>query len=191
MAAEAVSREPSGSEADAVRQAMWDRSRCSVAGTLAVVGEKWSLLVLREAFLGVRRFADFQRNLGAPRAVLTDRLGTLVERDILRRVPYQAEGERQRHEYRLTRKGLDLYPTLVALMQWGDRYLAEERPVPLELEHRDCGASVHLALVCEAGHELDSARDVRPVPQSPVRESGAAQSEAAQSQAAQSQVAAR
>ena len=82
--------------------APWDRSRCSVAGTLAVVGEKWSLLVLREAFLGVRRFADFQRNLGAPRAVLTDRLGTLVDQGILRRVPYQAEGERQRHEYRLT-----------------------------------------------------------------------------------------
>jgi DNA-binding HxlR family transcriptional regulator len=148
----------------AVDEAGWDRSRCSVAGTLSVVGEKWSLLVLREAFLGVRRFADFQRNLGAPRAVLTDRLATLVEQGILRRVPYRAEGERRRHEYRLTPKGLDLYPTLVALMQWGDRYVGREDDVPLELHHRDCGEPVHLALVCEAGHELTSAREVRAVP---------------------------
>jgi DNA-binding HxlR family transcriptional regulator len=146
-----------------VTNASWDRSRCSVAGTLAVVGEKWSLLVLREAFLGVRRFADFQRQLGAPKAVLTDRLGTLVEQGILRRVPYQAEGERQRHEYRLTQKGVDLYPTLVALMQWGDRYLADG-DVPVGLEHKDCGSPVHLGLVCDAGHELSGAREVRPVP---------------------------
>ncbi len=149
-----------------VSDASWDRSRCSVAGTLAVVGEKWSLLVLREAFLGVRRFADFQRQLGAPKAVLTDRLGTLVEQGILRRVPYQAEGERQRHEYRLTTKGLDLYPTLVALMQWGDRYLADDGVPPLALEHRGCGSPVRLALVCDEGHELTGPRDVHPVPRS-------------------------
>jgi DNA-binding HxlR family transcriptional regulator len=146
-----------------VSETSWDRSRCSVAGTLSVVGEKWSLLVLREAFFGVRRFADFQRVLGAPRAVLTDRLATLVEEGILRREPYQAEGERQRHEYRLTQKGIDLYPTLVALMQWGDRYLADG-DVPVELEHKNCGGTVHLALVCDAGHELSGAREVRPVP---------------------------
>ncbi len=140
-----------------------DRTRCSVAGTLAVVGEKWSLLVLREAFLGVRRFADFQRMLGAPRAVLTDRLGRLVDEGILRRVPYQDEGERQRHEYRLTRKGVDLYPTLVALMEWGDRHLAGEQGVPMELRHRDCGAPVHLTLTCEEGHTLEGAREVHPV----------------------------
>jgi DNA-binding HxlR family transcriptional regulator len=147
---------------------MWDRSRCSVAGTLAVVGEKWSLLVLREAFFGVRRFADFQRVLGAPKAVLSDRLATLVEQGILHRVPYQAEGERQRHEYRLTTKGRDLYPTLVALMQWGDTYLGDGPP-PLELQHQDCGAPVHLELRCEAGHDVAGARDVRPVrPPTPV-----------------------
>lgn len=140
-----------------------DRSRCSVAGTLGVVGEKWSLLVIREAFLGVRRFADFQANLGAPKAVLSDRLGTLVEQGILRRVPYQAEGARQRHEYRLTDKGRDLYPTLVALMKWGDRYLSEDGIAPLELQHADCGAPVELELVCEAGHRLAGPREVRPV----------------------------
>jgi DNA-binding HxlR family transcriptional regulator len=145
-----------------VTQATWDRSRCSVAGTLAVVGERWSLLVLREAFLGVRRFADFQRALGAPRAVLAERLGTLVAQGILTRVPYQVVGERQRHEYRLTPKGRDLYPTLVALMEWGDAYLADGA-APLQLRHRDCGEPVHLRLVCDAGHRLADARDVRPV----------------------------
>ncbi|TFV71924.1 transcriptional regulator [Blastococcus sp. CT_GayMR19] len=141
----------------------YDRSRCSVAGTLSVIGEKWSLLVLREAFLGVRRFADFQRILGAPKAVLTDRLTTLVAAGIFARVPYQADGERQRHEYRLTDKGRDLYPTVVALMQWGDRYLAEPGAAPLALEHRDCGAAIRLELTCEAGHPVAGPRDVRPV----------------------------
>jgi DNA-binding HxlR family transcriptional regulator len=143
-----------------VSENSWDRSGCSVAGTLAVIGEKWSLLVLREAFFGVRRFADFQRILGAPKAVLTDRLGTLVAEGVLSRTPYQAEGERQRHEYRLTDKGRDLYPTLVALMQWGDRYLTDGGEPPLALEHRDCGGA------CDAGHSLAGARDVRPVPRS-------------------------
>jgi hypothetical protein len=78
-------------------------------------------------------------------------------------VPYQAEGERQRHEYRLTTKGIDLYPTLVALMSWGDKYLSDD-VAPLELRHKDCGEPVHLGLVCDAGHELASAREVRAVP---------------------------
>src|SRR3712207_9547952 len=99
----------------AVSEALWDRSRCSVAGTLAVVGEKWSLLVLREALLGVRRFADLQRVLGAPRAVLTDRLNTLVDEGILRRVPHRARGERHLPASSLARGGGDLPTPLVAL----------------------------------------------------------------------------
>lgn len=140
-----------------------DRTRCSVAGTLAVVGEKWSLLVLREAFLGVRRFADFQQNLDVSRAVLTDRLSTFVDQGVLTRVPYHAEGQRQRHEYRLTQKGLDLYPALVALMEWGDRYLDDGRGAALTLEHRDCGADVQLSLTCSDGHTLTGPREVRPL----------------------------
>src|SRR3712207_8277178 len=88
-----------------VSEASWDRSRCSVAGTLAVVGEKWSLLVLREAFLGIRRFADFQRVLGAPKAVLTDRLSTLVDQGILRRGPDQGAGGGAGPDDRATDKG--------------------------------------------------------------------------------------
>jgi hypothetical protein len=91
---------------------------------------------------------------------------------VLRRVPYQAEGERQRHEYRLTAKGIDLYPTLVALMQWGDKYLADDGIPPLALEHRDCGCPVHLGLVCEAGHHLSGPREVHPVPQSSAASAG-------------------
>lgn len=144
--------------------ATWDRTGCSVAGTLGIVGEKWTLLVLREAFLGVRRFADLQRILGAPKAVLTDRLTTLVEQGILTRVPYRAEGERRRYEYRLTQKGVDLYPALVALMEWGDRYLTGDGDPPLRLRHRDCGARVRLQLVCEDGHPVSGAREVRAVP---------------------------
>jgi DNA-binding HxlR family transcriptional regulator len=125
--------------------------------------------VLREAFLGVRRFADFQRILGAPKAVLTDRLATLVGHGVLMRVPYQAEGERQRHEYRLTEKGLDLYPALVALMEWGDRYLCDDGAAPLELRHKDCGATVRLALVCADGHELAGPREVRASPRAASR----------------------
>ncbi len=140
-------------------EASLDRSRCSVAGTLAVIGEKWSLLVLREAFFGVRRFADFQRILGAPKAVLTDRLATLVASGVLARVPYQAEGERQRHEYRLTDKGRDLYPILVTLVQWGVRHGGLDQ-APFELVHKACGNVTEPRYVCsECGEEID-ARDM-------------------------------
>src|SRR6516164_11779168 len=100
----------------------YDTAGCTIAATLAIVGEKWTFLVLREAFNGVRRFDDMQRRTGIPRQVLSSRLARLVAEGLLRKVPYQEAGQRSRGEYRLTGKGLDLYPVLVALMQWGDRY---------------------------------------------------------------------
>src|SRR5918998_127305 len=93
---------------------------CSIAGTLELVGERWTLLIVRDAFLGIRRFDDFQRNLGIARNVLQSRLERLVEEGILKREPYQERPPR--YEYRLTRKGVDLWPVLVALMGWGDRH---------------------------------------------------------------------
>lgn len=143
----------------------WDRSaysleNCSVARTLEVVGERWTLLVLREAFYGVRRFDAIQRATGAPRNVLTARLKQLVEHGVLERVPYQDPGARQRYEYRLTSSGRELLPAVVALMQWGDRHLADADGPPVRLEHRDCGAPVHAVLACEHGHQDLSARDV-------------------------------
>src|SRR4051794_7712087 len=110
------SSELRGSMLNGVSELLLDRSRCSVAGTLTVVGEKWSLLVLREAFLGVRRFADFQRILGAPRAVLTDRLATLVDQGILRRAAPQAAGAGQRPADPLPPQRVVPYPTPVALL---------------------------------------------------------------------------
>lgn len=135
---------------------------CSIARALALVGEKWTFLVLREAFNGVRRFDDIRTRTGAPRQVLSNRLAELVDAGLLRRAPYREPGQRQRYEYRLTAMGLDLYPVLVSLLEWGDRYLAGGGP-PVLLTHRDCGELVGVALRCEAGHVIDSAREVRPV----------------------------
>lgn len=139
---------------------------CTIGRTLAVLGERWSLVVLREVFNGVRRFEDMRRHTEIPRQVLTNRLAALVDAGILRRHPYREPGERERLEYRLTDRGFDLYPVLVALAAWGDRYLADPVGPPVEFAHRNCEERVELALRCRAGHEVTSPRDVvtRPGP---------------------------
>jgi DNA-binding HxlR family transcriptional regulator len=142
----------------------YDTANCAIGAAVAAIGEKWTFLVLREAFNGVRRFDDMQRRTRAPRQVLSDRLSRLVAEGMLRRVPYQEHGQRGRHEYRLTEKGLNLYPVLVALMEWGDRYETGTGGPQVELTHRDCGAPVRLQLTCAEGHQLESARDVTPLP---------------------------
>jgi DNA-binding HxlR family transcriptional regulator len=142
----------------------YDTSNCNIAAALSIVGEKWTFLVLREAFNGVRRFDDMQRRTLAPRQVLSNRLARLVTEGILRKVPYQEEGQRPRSEYRLTEKGIELFPVIAALLAWGDKYAAWPGGPAVELTHRDCGAQVHLELACSAGHVLGSARDITPVP---------------------------
>jgi DNA-binding HxlR family transcriptional regulator len=142
----------------------YDPANCAVGAAVAILGERPTFLVLREAFNGVRRFADMQRRTGIPRQILSDRLAHLVREGLLRKVPYQDSGQRSRHEYRLTPKGLDLYPVLVGLMRWGDQYAAGPGGPPVLLRHRDCGQPVRLQLSCDAGHVLESARDVTPVP---------------------------
>jgi DNA-binding HxlR family transcriptional regulator len=122
--------------------------------TLAVVGERWTLLVLREAFLGLRRFDDFQRAIGCARNVLAARLATLVKHGVLRRVPYREPGRRLRHEYRLTQKGRDLAPGLIALTQWGDRYTAGPEGAPALIRHRLCGAPARAIVACPSHGEL-------------------------------------
>ncbi len=135
---------------------------CSVARTLDVIGERWSLLVLREAFLGVRRFESIRAATGAPRAVLADRLRSLVEAGILVRREYRDEGARTRYEYRLTEAGRELQPALTALMQWGDKHRPVGGGPPLIVEHDGCGAPVRASLVCGHGHVLpDSGRELR------------------------------
>jgi DNA-binding HxlR family transcriptional regulator len=142
----------------------YDPAKCNIAGALSIVGEKWTFLVLREAFNGIRRFDDMQRRTAAPRQVLSNRLSRLVDEGLLRKVPYREPGQRPRSEYRLTEKGLDLFPVIVALMTWGDRYASDPAGPPVMLTHRDCGARVELELTCADGHVLSSAREVTPKP---------------------------
>lgn len=137
---------------------------CTIGRAMAILGEKWTVVVLREVFTGVRRFDDMRKRTGIPRQVLANRLARLVDEEVLRRVPYREPGARVRHEYRLTEKGFDLYPVLVAVREWGDRYLADPEGPPLATVHRDCGAEVQARLYCTAGHEVDSPRDVLPAP---------------------------
>jgi DNA-binding HxlR family transcriptional regulator len=138
----------------------WSAENCTVGRTMAVLGERWTFVVIREVFNGVRRFDDIRRHSGIPRQVLSNRLALLVDQDILRREPYRQAGERARHEYRLTEKGFDLYPVLVAIADWGDRYLADAEGPPVEFEHRGCGAVVHSVLECDRGHRVDHPREV-------------------------------
>jgi DNA-binding HxlR family transcriptional regulator len=132
---------------------------CSIASALELVGERWTLLILRDAFLGTRRFDDFQRSLGVARNVLQSRLERLVEAGILRRERYQERPER--FEYRLTRKGVDLWPVIVALMKWGDRHAAENGP-PVILRHLGCGGEVDDRRICESCGGLLEAHEVAP-----------------------------
>ena len=142
----------------------YDSANCAIGAAVDIIGERPTFLVLREAFNGVRRFDDMRRRTGLPRQVLSDRLARLVREDLLRKVPYQDAGQRTRHEYRLTSKGMDLYPVLVALMEWGDRHALGSAGPQVLLRHRDCGEPVRLQLSCQAGHSLESAREITPVP---------------------------
>ena len=144
----------------------WSTDNCTVGRAMEVLGERWTFVVLREVFNGVRRFEDMRRHAGVPRQVLTNRLAVLVEQGILRKEPYREPGQRERHEYRLTEKGFDLYPVLVAIREWGDRYLADADGSPVEFEHVGCGAEVVSALRCREGHDVTGNRDVatRPGP---------------------------
>jgi DNA-binding HxlR family transcriptional regulator len=136
----------------------YDSQNCSIARALEVLGDRWTLLVIRDAFMRVRRFEDFQRNLGVARNVLADRLARLVEEGILRRVPYQERPAR--YEYRLTEKGIDLWPVTMTLLQWGDAYYATDEGAPVVVRHRDCGGELTRHLTCKkCGAELGP-RDV-------------------------------
>ena len=122
-----------------------------------MVGERWSLLVVREVALGVSRFDDIQAATGAPRAILADRLRKLVDAGVLTTEPYKVRGSRARMHYRLTESGRDLRPALVALTEWGDRHAAagpDPAPDrPMVFRHRGCGREVHARLVCDCGRQ--------------------------------------
>jgi len=128
---------------------------CSIARALAVVGERWTLLILREIFFGVSRFDPLRRRLGISRNVLTARLEHLVSEGVLEKVLYQDRPAR--HEYRLTEKGRDLYPVLLALLGWGDRWTGAGGPPSMTLTHRSCGHPLTPTTTCaHCGDPLDA-----------------------------------
>lgn len=139
-----------------------DQQPCSLARTLAVIGDKWTLLVLRDCFLGIRRFDEFERRLGITRHLLAGRLKKLVEHGVLAKHAYQQRPLRE--EYRLTEKGLDLHPLILSLVSWGDRHMADERGAPLLHVHKGCGQVMKPVLVCSECAEPVTARDIRVEP---------------------------
>jgi DNA-binding HxlR family transcriptional regulator len=134
---------------------------CSIGQSLEVVGEWWSLLIIRDAFMGVTRFDEFQEDLGIARNVLNQRLSHLVEEGIFERVAYNEHPPR--YDYVLTEQGRDLWPVVVALRQWGDRWRAPDGP-PLQLVHRQCGHITELVAVCGHCGESVGPTDVSAVP---------------------------
>ena len=122
-----------------MQRTSFDTMNCSVAQCLEVIGQWWAMLIIRDVFLGVRRFDDFQSRLGISRNILNVRLTSLVGAGVLERVPYQ---ERPlRHEYRLTDKGRDLWPVLTTMREWGDRWAAHNG-ARIEVVHDECGEVV-------------------------------------------------
>jgi DNA-binding HxlR family transcriptional regulator len=141
----------------------WDdlsKQHCSVARTLAVIGDRWTLLILRDCFMRLRRFEDFQKSLGLARRVLTERLGKLVDEGILKRVVYQENP--LRHEYKLTKKGLDLYPVVLSLVHWGDQHYADESGPPILHRHKTCGHDFRSQMTCSQCGEPVGPHDVEP-----------------------------
>jgi DNA-binding HxlR family transcriptional regulator len=142
----------------------YENQSCSIAGALEVVGERWSLLIVRDILLGLRRFDELQSHLGIARNVLQARLTRLQEHGVLERVPYRVRPPR--FEYRLTERGLELWPMIVALMKWGDRYTPPEGGPAVVIEHRGCGGRVDDHRICEKCGARLKARDAvgRPGP---------------------------
>ena len=132
----------------------FDRSNCPVFRTVGEIGDRWSLLIVRECFLGTRRFEDFRSNLGISKSVLSHKMQRLLEVGILEKREYQESQQRPRSEYRLTHKGKDLYLVIISLMEWGNQYLTEDSPQLLTVTERQGEGVGHLHLVSEEGHPL-------------------------------------
>jgi DNA-binding HxlR family transcriptional regulator len=138
-----------------------DDQLCSIAASLRLIGDRWSLLILRDAFRGVRRFDELAADLGIARNLLADRLQKLVDHGILVKQPYQQRP--LRYEYRLSAKGVDLSPALVALMRWGDKHVLDESP-PVVLVHDRCGTPLEQTLTCPECAEAVSPRAIKSRP---------------------------
>jgi DNA-binding HxlR family transcriptional regulator len=142
----------------------YDSDTCSIARTLALVGDRWTLLVLRDVANGVGRFDELASHLGIARNILSSRLARLAEAGLVERTAYREPGERERLEYRLSRPGRELMPVLLAFMAWGDRNLAGPEGPPAVVRHAGCGAPIQVLVTCEEGHDLGDRPRVRVEP---------------------------
>lgn len=131
---------------------------CSIARSVAVIGDRWTLMLLRDCFLGVRRFEAFEQRLGISRSIIADRLKMLTDEGVLRKEAYQDHPVR--HEYRLTDKGLALHPVVMAIVHWGDVHYAGAQGPPLIHRHRACGCDFTPVQTCSECGETVTARDV-------------------------------
>jgi len=137
-----------------------DSQICSMARSLAIFGDRWTLLIIRDAFRRIRRFSDFQKSLGITKHRLSDRLNRLVEADILEKVPY--EGSQKRFEYKLTAKGLDLYPILLSVALWGDKWECDEDGPPVAYVHKTCGKTTQPRYTCDHCEQEILAKEISP-----------------------------
>jgi DNA-binding HxlR family transcriptional regulator len=142
----------------------FDTRLCAIHRTMGVIGEKWTILLIRDAANGVRRFDDFRRHVGLSEAVLSDRLKRLVAEGVFETREYQQPGQRRRNEYRLTAKGWDLFPLLIALLQWGDEHLTAPGEPSWDVVHRTCGHPVRAEVRCTHDGRRLTPRDTRRVP---------------------------
>lgn len=145
---------------------------CSVAKALEVIGERWSLLIVRAVMHGNRRFGEIQESLGIARNVLSSRLERLIEEEILERRAYQESPPR--HEYFLTEKGLDLWPALIALLHWGERYSPSPEGPRRLIVHKECGGAVSERGICESCGQVLHARDAKQLPGPGAKETASA-----------------
>jgi DNA-binding HxlR family transcriptional regulator len=154
---------------------------CSVARTLAVIGDRWTLLILRECFLRKRRFEAFETSLGITRHVLADRLKKLVRHGVLRRIPYQESPKR--YEYILTQKGLDLYPIMMSIVHWGNIHMVDARGRPMLHQHKNCGHMFDPVMVCSECYEPLAAKAVQVHPGPGARKSSPVHAKASDTEA--------
>ncbi|WCN82099.1 winged helix-turn-helix transcriptional regulator [Micromonospora sp. LH3U1] len=134
----------------------WSNANCSVARAMDIVGSRSTVLIMREALLGTRRFDDFVRRVGVGEPAMAARLKEMVAADLLERIPYREPGQRTRHEYQLTRKGRELLPVITALRNWGDTWAADDAGPSVAATHRNCGEPVRAVLRCAAGHDVEN-----------------------------------
>ncbi|WP_168733374.1 helix-turn-helix domain-containing protein [Deinococcus sp. Arct2-2] len=141
-----------------------DPDDCTMVRTIRIIGEYWTLLILREAFFGVTRFDHMQEHLGIARNLLTGRLSKLVEHGLLEKRPYRASGQRTRHEYFLSQKGQALYPALIALTQWGNQYTVPAGERPLTFVRRNTNDELQVKVLDTEGAEIQGIEEIRAIP---------------------------